>query len=211
MPPYEIAPCTAIWLPLMLMLPLLRTFPLMSICEPDSWSPLPHTAGAVARIAYPWAATGSVVTGGCVVVVVEVVDVVDGRRWSASWSSSWSWSMWWSVAVVVVVDVVVGGSVVVVVVVRRRDLAGVGGSGCAELTPRPYVVTDVHQFAMSELSAAGSRSDALAPGTAGSGRAAVQVDAIDRHEVGVEQRDLVGRVAEREVRVEAVGRRMRRR
>ena len=38
-----------------------------------------------------------------------------------------------------------------------------------------HVVTEVHQFAMSELSTAGSRSDALAPGTAGSGWDAVHV------------------------------------
>ncbi|MGH9134498.1 MAG: hypothetical protein ACRDZZ_11210 [Ilumatobacteraceae bacterium] len=44
-PPCEIAPFTVIWLPLMLMLPLVRTSPLMSIFEPDSCNPLPHRIG----------------------------------------------------------------------------------------------------------------------------------------------------------------------
>ena len=79
------------------------------------------------------------------------------------------------VVVVEVVEVVSGGSVVVVVVSGGAISQVLVAPGVPSSPRVPYVVTDVHQFAMSELSAAGSRSAALAPTAAGSGRDAVHV------------------------------------
>ena len=73
----------------------------------------------------------------------------------------------------------------------RRSRRHSAAPGVPNSPSDPYVVTEVHQFAATALSSAGERRAAEAPIRYGSWLSGVHVDAVDRHQRGVVEVDLV--------------------